>query len=356
MINASKSKKGTPSTLHEVAAAAGVSLSTAGNILRPNQKTGRTLFSEETARRVRSVAESLGYSPNRSARAMRTRRSGVMGFVSVNYSAKWRAVENFTVYPFLVGLNHVFAPLGWHVALIELDELELNKRQNLPDALRERFFDGLVVQFGLSLPALDRLEESGVPLIHWDSGSFGKFNCISRDEVQVSRAITQRLIDRGHRKIAFSTGLAWAPYKNGEAMHFSFPARYESYERTMKDNNLKPRILKSYESESLAEQIEEQSLTAAVCQSGSLDYIALLGALLRLGRKLPDDFSILACDVESSVKSRGESSGGALYDRYQAGRLAAEMLLERLNNDAQPVSSVPIPFSIDDSRTVATRS
>ena len=73
------------------------------------------------------VAQEIGYVPNRAAH-MRTRETGVIGFVSVNFSDKTGNVENFGVHPFLVGMNHVLSPSGRHVVLMELNELEFKKK------------------------------------------------------------------------------------------------------------------------------------------------------------------------------------------------------------------------------------
>jgi DNA-binding LacI/PurR family transcriptional regulator len=63
-------------TLVEVAAAAGVSLSTASRALRPDSPV-----SEATRRRVQSAARRLGYEPNRLARSLRTRASYFAGVI-----------------------------------------------------------------------------------------------------------------------------------------------------------------------------------------------------------------------------------------------------------------------------------
>lgn len=61
----------------DVAAVAGVSVTTVSHAL-----SGQGKISARTRARVRRIAEELGYAPNRIARAMRTRRSGIIGLVS----------------------------------------------------------------------------------------------------------------------------------------------------------------------------------------------------------------------------------------------------------------------------------
>lgn len=322
---------------------------TASNVLRPRKAGARAMYSEETARRVLQMAEKLGYVPNRAARAMRTKRTGVVGFVAANFSESGETVENYGVHPFLVGLNHVLSPSGRHVALVELSELELKKSETLPGALRERFFDALVVHYGLSSSALHLLEEFEVPTIYWDSGIFNKENCVHRDEFEVGRRVTQRLLELGHRRIALSVGRTnWQEYQKGGSVHYSFASRYEGFESAMKAKGFRPRVLTGYQPEDLARQIEKEQITGIIVQGG---YMQMLVAATALGKRIPRDLSVLSCDLEASVKDRGEASGGARYNRYQAGRLVGDLLLKRLESDGASVPSVRLPVEIVDGTT-----
>ncbi len=334
--------------LKDVAIAANVSLTTAGNVLRSGAEGQRKHFSEETALRVREAARQLGYNPNRAARAMRTRESGVIGFVSVNYSQKWGTVENYTSFPFLVGLSHALVPSGRHVALVEIDELELDRERRLPNALNECFFDALIVHFGLSPIAQHLLGEFKIPRIYWDSGIFKKSDCIYRNEKRISSLLTERLIGQGHRRIVFSAGLGLKRYLSKKATHFSFGDRHQGYQEAMEAAGLRAGVLTGYHPEELARQIASQKATAAVIQ-GNTDYGVILQALMILGLRASEDFAVLACDVETGTINRSGRLCGATYNRYQVGKVAAEMVMKKLESNEERVPSyeIPIKFSFD---------
>jgi LacI family transcriptional regulator len=333
-----------PPALKDIAAVAGVSVMTASNVLRATSKDGRKLFSDETEKKVINAARRLGYVPNRAARSMRTRQTGVIGFVSANFSKEEGLVDNYPVHPFLVGMNHVLAPTGRHVALVELDELEL-KKGILPTALQERFFDALVIHFGLAPQTLRVLETSRIPIIYWDSGIFQKENCIYRDEFAVGRAVTERLAALGHERIGFhvGSGANWDRYQKGEFVHYSFPQRYEGYSSALRERGLRITRLKGYEHGELFRQIEKNRITAVIASS-TLPFVRAMAAH---GKKIPEDLSILSCDVESSVLNR-EQIGGALYNRYEAGRIAAQMIIGRLESGRRGVPSVTLPMDVSD--------
>lgn len=64
-------------TIKDVAAAAGVSRTTVSHAL-----SGRRAVNEATLRRVREVAEELGYEPSRNASSLRSGRTGTIGLLS----------------------------------------------------------------------------------------------------------------------------------------------------------------------------------------------------------------------------------------------------------------------------------
>src|SRR3954447_18739964 len=68
-----------PATLSSVAAAAGVSTSTASRAL-----SGHPSVLPATRARVEAAASALSYQPNRMASALRTRRTGLLGLVVNN--------------------------------------------------------------------------------------------------------------------------------------------------------------------------------------------------------------------------------------------------------------------------------
>lgn len=342
-----------PPLLKDIADAVGVSIMTVSNVLRVEKFSGRSLYSEETARKVRETALRLGYTPNRVARAMRTRSTGVVGFVSMNYAAVSNSVENFGVHPFIVGLNHVLTPTGKHVAFVEINEIERRESDELPIALRERFFDGLVIQYGLSKQTWETLDREDIPLIHWDSGLAAANNCICRDERGLTRKLVEKLISLGHKRLSFVANRnVWDVYQSGGSVHHSFSSRYEEFVKVTTENGLEPSTLIGYSVESLAKQLRSEKTTGVIIENGLIDYLPVLRAVSLLNKKVPEDISVGACDIDASLLDRGAEIGGARYNRYEAGRLAGDLLLRRMNTHGLSVSSVDLPIDFTDGKSM----
>jgi LacI family transcriptional regulator len=121
--------------LSDVAAAAGVSATTASYIL--NGRGAQMRIAPETEERVRAEAARLGYRPNRSARSLRTRSTATVGLVSDQIAGEQYGSSMLT---------------GATVAARELDHLvvmgesggDADLERLLLEEMRERDVDGVV--------------------------------------------------------------------------------------------------------------------------------------------------------------------------------------------------------------------
>ena len=100
-----------PSTLRDVAEAAGVHPATASRALNP---ATRGLVNAETARRVIKVAESLGYRPNPIARGLKTAKSGSIGLVIPD-------LTNPLFPPIVRGIEEVLEAAGYSGLVVNTD-------------------------------------------------------------------------------------------------------------------------------------------------------------------------------------------------------------------------------------------
>jgi LacI family transcriptional regulator len=327
-----------PVGLKEIAAAAGLSVQTVSDILNCGR---HDRYDPETQSHVRRVAEQHHYRPQRSGRVLRSQSNGIVGFLAANYSPEDGCLEHYDVYPFLVGVSHFLTMHNYHVGLLEIAEIEKVNHEEVPHSLQERFFEGLIVHWGLAerfqkiLPLLD------IPAVWWDVGLFAPHNCLDRDEAKVAQILMERLIKLGHRRIGLMVGQrSWQRYQHtGKPPHYSYGLRYESYRAQLRRHNLREVPLIGYEATALAAQLKEHQLTAVITQSTASVPIVQLAAQ-SLGWRVPQDLSIAAFDVETRVRPTYKRIGGMAYDRYEIGRQAAEMLLKILVSRNKTVPSV----------------
>jgi LacI family transcriptional regulator len=183
--------------ISDVAAAAGVSISTVSVAL--NDVAGARI-SAQTRERVRAVAESLGYVPNRLARGLRRQRSGIVGFVGDRVATTPYAVR------MILGAQEAFLEADQLMVLMDSEgDPDLEARQLL--TLRGQQVNGIVYA-AMYHRELDRLplQLDSVPIVLLDARvKDADVSWVVPDEVAGARAAIGELLAHGHRRIGFVT-------------------------------------------------------------------------------------------------------------------------------------------------------
>lgn len=182
--------------LRDVAAAAQVSVTTASRALSEPQKV-----QVDTRARIMAVAARLGYLPNGAARALRSRRTRLIGTVlpTLDYAIYSRQIQSLQ------------DTLGRHGYSLLVTASGYSRQEELRQArtLIERGVEGLVLIGGDHHPDLDVvLEEQKVPAI--DTYTFhpgAARSCVGFDNVTVVNKVVSHLVDLGHRRIAMVAGI-----------------------------------------------------------------------------------------------------------------------------------------------------
>lgn len=187
-------------TARDVGRLANVSQSAVSRTFTPGASV-----SEVTRRKVLKAAAELGYRPNALARGLITKRSKMIGLM-MTY------LEN-QFYPLVIEqLSQRLQQEGQHVLLF-VGELE----QKVDDVLQQILqyqIDGLVMASAvLSSHLAKSCADLGVPVIlfnrHLGQSASDRLSVasVTTDNEQGGYLIGQHLIERGHRKIAFLSGL-----------------------------------------------------------------------------------------------------------------------------------------------------
>jgi DNA-binding LacI/PurR family transcriptional regulator len=332
-------------TIKDIANDCGVGITTVSNILN-NRLVNR--YGDETRRRVLEAARIARYRPNRTAQAMRAQRTQVITFMASNIEPDG-SLHNFHTSPFIVGMSHFLTKVNYHVGLIELTEMEIEPEQDasaesLPRAVRDCYFDGMVVNWGLSQAGTELVLKLNLPIIWWDTSYLAETDCIRRDERAVARTLTERLIDLGHRRICVAWhGPLWdihqLPVKDRPIVHFCTQERYDGYCDAMKAAGLEPMSTTTFEGSEMVRQMSKIRPTAVITSTWYDNYY-VMNALSHLGLRVPEDVSIATCDVEARFKHPVAQPGGVTYDRYALGQTAAEMILTKIEGHDHHVPSI----------------
>jgi LacI family transcriptional regulator len=190
-------------TIHDVAAAAGVSKSTVSRIL--DERLPRS--ESDTAKRVRQVAAELGYMRDVAAASLRRGKSLTIGVVVPRLTDTVMAM-------LYEALAHACARAG-QFAIVATTDDEPEANRAAAQSLLQRGVDALVLSTareGDSFP--DELEARGIPFVLALRTDGKSLSSVADDRLGGYLA-TRHLIDLGHRRIGLIAGPAYASSSAG---------------------------------------------------------------------------------------------------------------------------------------------
>jgi len=182
-------------TIKDICQATGFSTATVSRVLNNSP-----LVTEETKKRVQEALDRLSYQPHHAARALKLNRTGMIAVV-------FPELDNGFFTDVLRGIDEMASEFGTHLLTAfthgPLDEEELISRM-----VRERRADAMILMnLTLKDAFLKQIEQWDMPVVLIDRPvRKGKLVSVGMDNRSGASAMTQHLIDAGHRSILFVGG------------------------------------------------------------------------------------------------------------------------------------------------------
>ena len=186
-------------TLRDVAERAGVSRTTASYIL--NGLSGRAGISPDTEKRVREVADALGYRPNRNARSLRTATTTTIGVITDYVASGMFSSE------MLAGAN-MAARRADHLLVIGESEGDDHARDLLIDEMIDRQVNGVIYATRTALRTEFPTRLAGTRAV--------MLNCYDPDRPVPSVLPDDRMGGRGAADILLAAGVSAGVFTVGE--------------------------------------------------------------------------------------------------------------------------------------------
>jgi DNA-binding LacI/PurR family transcriptional regulator len=308
----------------DVASHAGVSISTVSYVL-----SGKRPISEATRRRVQASIRTLGYHPHAGARALASSRSNVIALViPLRTGVHVPVVMQFVISVVTSARRH-----DHDVLLVTQDEGERGLRRVAHSAMA----DGLIVMdvelHDARIPVLRSLNRPSV-LIGFPEDTAG-LTCIDLDFATAGAQCVDHLADLGHRSIGL-LGSPKAVYERetGFAQRLLAGVREAAARRgvaaTTHPCEPTPEAVLATAEDLLRERPD---LTGVIVHNEPA-LQPLLDALRTLGRRVPEDISVVAvCPDELAEHARPQVSSVAI-PAEEVGRQAVELLMAKLGKEA----------------------
>jgi DNA-binding LacI/PurR family transcriptional regulator len=305
-------------TIKDIALAAKVSPMTVSNVINGRPAKAST----ETIERINTVIAELGYTPNLSARALVSNASRMVG-VLIPFTENQNALllDNPFYAEIVSGIETALRAEGYYMMLSGVGE-----RGAKLDILSSWSMDALIV-LGVYKEALyEQLKARDLPTLLIDSYiDDDHFYRLGIDDEQAAFDATGYLIARGHRDIAVVTGVIRT---DGVVER-----RVAGYRRALKAAGIEPdpalvlsgSVTFDWGGEAAAAIVANPRITAAFC-TADLIAAGVLAGLHRLGRRIPDDVSVVGFDnlsistmvypalttVDQSIASKGRLAGNLI--------------------------------------------
>ena len=300
-------------TIHDVAQAAGVSISTVSRALsRPERVNG------VTREGVLRAAAALGYQPSPHARSLLSGRSWTVMLLVPD-------VTNPFYFGLIRGVQRRAAEAGYRQVVVDTDESPAVEADQLRAARKS--VDGVVLAASRLTDAQLGAAAAQVPLVTINRSAPGVPAVVIDTPAAIRQAVGY-LADLGHRDIA---------YLGGPAASWSDGRRWQAVQRAARVRGLRGRRLGRHAPTREAGQAAAAEVLAdgagAVLTYNDLQAIGLLAGLRAAGAEVPADLSVVGCDdiFGADFCSPPLTTVAAPVER--AGRLATERLLDQLGPD-----------------------
>lgn len=186
------------STLKEVAEFAGVSTFTVSRVLSGRGRESR--ISESRIKDVTEAARKLGYRPNSAARATREKRTRQVGVLLYNHAG----CPGFTPQNQLIvqGINCHLQKFGYLTTLVRFTDLDYSEEIK-HRAFVEECVDGIIA-VNMLPPALERQLDDHFKKCVWVDGNMtGDARCLRRDEELAGRLPVEHAAAVGYRRVLY---------------------------------------------------------------------------------------------------------------------------------------------------------
>lgn len=315
--------------LKDIAQHAGVSVMTVSKALRDEPD-----ISGRTKAKIRQLADQFGYVPNTAARSLRLRSTKFFGLVIP-------AMTNPIYARVVMAIEEQAHALGYEIILTHsLNNLE--REEECIRRLLARRVDGLfihpVYRRETTARIYDDLLRRGTPtvLLGQRAAFCARFINVETDDLAASKAVTNHLLELGHRRIACFAGQVFAP---------TAQERFEGYRRALREAGIEIEDKLMFNAGSTIEEgakaalqmIDEGVRATAIQCVNDLVAIGAATTFMQQGIRIPQDLSIVGYGNILSAEHFRVPLTTVRQPKFRQGIAAMESMLKLLGG--QPIES-----------------
>lgn len=327
-------------TINEVAQQAGVSTATVSRTFSTPHRVAPA-----TRNKVLKAAEHLNFHISRSAGVLKSGKSYRIAFLMGEGPIEWFTAR------VLKGLDDVFRPAGYDLAMYPIDTAEAHARffDELP--IRNNVDAVMISSFSITPQESARLESTGIPIIGINTMAKGFTATVGINDRDGIQLIVRHLVALGHRNIMY----CYEQFDSNTPEHalgYSSRNRITGFtEACQKLPGVTSRTVKIESNASMIDTIITNILSldnppTALCFHQDSQAIPFLLHLYRYGINVPYSLSITGFDDSDLAEAVGLTT--VQQNPYAMAFLAAQKALALINGDNldTPYETAPIRLVI----------
>jgi DNA-binding LacI/PurR family transcriptional regulator len=310
-------------TLEEIAKKAGVARMTVSRAL-----SGKSYISKETEKKIKKIADEMGYQPNLIARSLSIRKSMTIGI----FMPKTKNIFlDVYITQILSGITDIVQEFDYRIMFFPYPE-NGRKKGLYTSIANSKLIDGMVLlKTKMDDPDLESLASSGFPFVCVNyRKKDDKYNFVDSKNKEGARLAVEHLVSLGHKRIGFVAG---SP-KETNAVD-----RFAGYKQVMSKYKLETKpewiIDGDFSKEKAYENTEKlfsgKSMPTAIVSSDDYMAIGVMEKLKEHGLSVPGDISIVGFDDIELASYIHPQLTTVRQPIYEIGKSSAEMLLNLIN-------------------------
>lgn len=311
-------------TVTDIAAAAGVSVMTVSRAL-----SGKGYVAEATRAKVQQMAQSMGYVANVGAKAMKGGRTRVLGLLVTDFQSP-------VIAAIISAISRVVKQAGLDLLVYDIATPDGDSARPEIVPLMSSLCDGLLLILpGKQAEQLAQFQRAQLPVVlvnYWRAPT--PLPVVRADNYEGAYAVTQHLLELGHRRIGFVRGTA----HSGQS-----PERERGYLAALAAAGLTPDadliVQGDFGQRSGFEQgqglLGLAEPPTAVFAANDLMALGVLDAARAAGLEVPGQLSVAGFDDIPAAAVCHPALTTVRQDYEQLGDSAVRLLLQHIENGTQ---------------------
>lgn len=322
-------------TLSQIAKQLGLSTATVSLAMKENSR-----ISDQTRAKVKEALRESGYVYQRSAAGLRKSKTDTVGIVLNNVSD-----PSFSV--LLRSIESELAKAGKTIFLCNTDE-NVEKQSGFIRKMSEYNADGiaLVPAMGTQAADLEEMKQFSPPIVCFSREITGfAMDAVVANETSAGYIAAKHLLTLGHKRIAAVGGTDnISPFSRRlKGIRQAFDAAGQEFDPALVFE-CRPVRSMGYEAAERILNVEDPP-TAAIGYNAIVT-LGLKAGLQRLGKKIGEDFSLIANEGIEELRHTYPPLSTTSIDLKEMGRVVTHHLLSRISDPTAPAKHTLIPTEL----------